>query len=65
MYRVWDMRENLPHGCDSTRPKDEEGLHQVSGGLSDLSFVQDVLPCGCHHHFTGEVYSGCGFLGVA
>ena len=26
--------------------------------------VQDVLSCGCHHHFTGKIYSGCRFMGV-
>jgi len=29
-----------------------------------MSLVQDVLSCGCHHHFTGEIYSGCSFMGV-
>ncbi len=29
-----------------------------------MSLVQDVLSCGCNHYFTGEVYSGCGFMGV-
>lgn len=26
--------------------------------------MQDVLSCGCHHHFTGKIHSGCGFVGV-
>jgi len=29
-----------------------------------MSLVQDVLSCGCNRYFTGEVYSGCGFMGV-
>jgi hypothetical protein len=26
--------------------------------------MPDVLPCGRHYHFTGEVYSGRSFMGV-
>ncbi|MDX2508452.1 MAG: ferric reductase-like transmembrane domain-containing protein [Desulfobacterales bacterium] len=29
-----------------------------------MSLVQDVLSGGRHHYFTGEVYSGGGFMGV-
>jgi hypothetical protein len=26
--------------------------------------MPDVLPGGCHHHFTGEIDPGCGLVGV-
>ncbi len=29
-----------------------------------MSPVQDVLSGGCHYYFTGEIHSGCGFMGV-
>ena len=29
-----------------------------------MSLVQDVLSCGCNNHFTGEIDSGCSFMGV-
>lgn len=29
-----------------------------------MSFMQDVLPGGCHQHFTGKVNSSSGFMGV-
>ena len=30
-----------------------------------MPLVPDVLPCGRHHHFTGEVDPGRGFVGLA
>jgi predicted ferric reductase len=29
-----------------------------------MPFVQDVLPCGCNHYFTGKIYSSYCFLGM-
>jgi hypothetical protein len=50
--------------CPASGCKDEKGVYQVSGGLPDLSFVPNVLPGRCHNYFTGQVYSGCGLMGV-
>jgi len=58
------FRQNLSHRCYPPGPEDEKSVHQVSGGLPDMSLVQDVLSCGCNNHFTGEVYSRRGFMGV-
>lgn len=59
-----DLRQDLPNRCHPPGPEDEKGLHQIPGGLPDMSLVQDVLSCGCHHHFTGKVDSGRSFMGV-
>jgi succinate dehydrogenase/fumarate reductase flavoprotein subunit len=43
LYRLRDMRQNLSHGCNPSESENKKSVHQVSGRLPDLSFVQDVL----------------------
>lgn len=64
MYWLWNMYRYMPHRRHPQRPKDGKSIHRVSGRLPDMSLMQDVLSCGCNHHFTGEIYSGCSFMGV-
>ena len=64
LYRLRDMRADMPHRRHPSGSRNKKGIHCVSGRLPDMPSVQDVLSCGCNHHFPGKIHSGCGFLGV-
>jgi predicted ferric reductase len=64
MHRLWNMREKLPDGCNTTGSEDQKSSYQICGGLPDMSPVQDVLPGGRNHHNTGKIHSGNSLMGL-
>ncbi len=64
MHRLWNVRQDMPHGRNPYRREDRKGSNKISCGLPDLSLVQDVLSCRGYNNLTGEIDSGRGFLGV-
>ncbi len=64
MHRLRDVCKHLPNRCLSPRSKIRKSGNKVSGRLSDLSFMSNVLSGRCNHHFTGEVDTSSCFMGV-
>lgn len=45
MYQLWYVRNNMPHGCYCQASKNQKSDNQAPRRLSDMSSMQNVLPC--------------------
>jgi len=59
-----NLCSDLSNRCDPHRSKNQQGRHQICGGLSDLSLVSNVLPGRRHHHYTGKIDTRYRLVGL-
>jgi len=56
----------LTCSMDVFRMNEKFGKSKIAytGGLSDMSSVQNLLSCGCHHHHARKMLQAHGWMGM-